>query len=303
MAREGERNSRRRRLLVTGASGFLGWNVCRLLSPEWDVFGVVSSHPAVIPEVTTVRVDLTRFRDMKEMFHRVQPHAVIHTAAMASPNACQVNVMESRLINVDAAVEISGLCAEGSISLVFTSTDLVFNGLRAPYGEEDPVTPVNVYAEHKVLAEEGILRRYPEATVCRMPLMFGDCGPHGESFIQPMIRAMKEGKGLKLFTDEFRTPASARDAVKGLVLAMNSVKGIIHLGGPQRISRYQMGELLADVLGIPNPALTPCRSQDLPMPAPRSLDVSLKSEKAFSLGYAPGRIREELMALTYEEKP
>ena len=138
-----------------------------------------------------------------------------------------------------------------SIPYVFTSTDLVFDGLNPPYKETDPVSPVNLYGEQKVMAERGILVRYPVAAICRMPLMFGVATPPATSFMQPFMQTLREGKELSLFTDEFRTPVSGKTAAQGLLLAL-AISGIIHLGGKERVSRYDFGRLLIEVLQLPN---------------------------------------------------
>lgn len=72
-----------KKLLVTGGSGFLGWNLCQLAKQEWDVYGTYFSHPAKIPDVTLRKVDLTDFQEIKLIFREIQPAAVIHTAAQS----------------------------------------------------------------------------------------------------------------------------------------------------------------------------------------------------------------------------
>ncbi len=264
---------------------------------EWCIYGTVFSNPVAIDGVNIVRIDLTDFKEMKRMFKEIRPDAVIHTAAAADPNYCQTHKEESHKINVDASINVAGLCSDLKIPCVFTSTDLVFNGLNAPYREEDKVCPVNIYGEQKALAEEEILKRYPEAAVCRMALMFGIPGPASESFIQPMLRDMQEGKGLRLFIDEFRNPISAQTAVHGLFIALEKIKGIIHLGGRERISRYDFGRLLVEVSGPHDAPLIPCLQKDVSMAAPRPPDITLESSKAYALGFSPLLIREELRRL------
>jgi dTDP-4-dehydrorhamnose reductase len=144
------------------------------------------------------------------------------------------------------------------------------------------------------MAEEGVLKRYPEAAVCRLPLMFGDPGPVASSFFQSMITAMREGREVRLFVDECRTPVSGPVAARGLFLALDHVKGILHLGGKERISRYDFGLLLKKVSGLESAQLKPVRQKDMAMPAPRPRDVSLDSSKAFSLGFKPLDLAEEL---------
>lgn len=286
-----------KKLLVTGASGFLGWNLCQLSQQHWDVYGTYFSHLVEIPGITLLKVDLRDFEEIKRIFREVKPDAVIHTAAQSSPNFCQNNPHESRLINVTASCNIAGLCADYSIPCVFTSTDLVFNGLNPPYQETDSVCPVNDYGEQKVMAELGMLERYPLTTVCRMPLMFGIASPTATSFIQPFIQILREEKELSLFIDEFRTPVSGKTAAQGLLLALEKVQGYIHLGGKERVSRYEFGRLLVEVLQLPKIGLRACRQIDVKMAAPRPADVSLDSAMAFSLGYTPLSLREELEAL------
>lgn len=286
-----------KKLLVTGASGFLGWNICQTAKRDWETFGTVFSHPVEIAGVNIVKVDLTDFKALKKIFQNTRPDAVIHTAAKSEPNFCQTHRADSQKINVDTAINIAGLCAESSTPCVFTSTDLAFDGLNAPYCETDPVCPVNVYGEQKVLAEEGMIRCNPSVIVCRMSLMFGIPGACSKSFIQTMIKAMREGLELRLFVDEFRTPMSVKAAVSGLFLAIEKVRGLLHLGGAERISRYHFGKLLMETLGIHNARLVACSQKDVVMAAPRPPDVSLDSSKAFALGFKPLPLSEEIKKL------
>ncbi|MBE9228711.1 NAD(P)-dependent oxidoreductase [Phormidium sp. LEGE 05292] len=286
-----------KRLLVTGASGFLGWNLCQLAQQEWQVYGTYLSKAVEIPNVNLIKVDLRDFEQLKKLFQQIQPTAVIHTAAQSNPNFCQTHPEESTIINVTTSSNIAGLCADYSLPCAFTSTDLVFNGLNPPYQETDPVSPVNVYGEQKVLAEQEMLARYPQTAVCRMPLMFGIAPEGATSFIQPFIKILKEGKELSLFTDEFRTPVSGKTAASGLLLALEKVNGVLHLGGKERISRYEFGRLMAEIFQLPQDKLTACLQKDVPMAAARPSDVSLNSDKAFALGYQPLNLREELEQL------
>lgn len=283
-----------KKLLVTGASGFLGWNLCQLAKQQWQVYGTYFSKAVEIPDVNIIKADLRDFEQLKRLFLEIQPAAVIHTAAQSNPNFCQTNREESYLINVTTSCNIAGLCSDYAIPCAFTSTDLVFNGLNPPYRETDPVSPINYYGEQKVMAEQGMLKIYPKTAVCRMPLMFGIAPSGATSFIQPFIKALREGKELSLFTDEFRTPVSGKTAASGLLLALEKVEGIIHLGGKERISRYEFGRVMAEVLQLSQDQLKGCLQKDVPMAAPRPEDVSLESSKAFNLGYQPLSLREEL---------
>ncbi|RJR16795.1 MAG: NAD(P)-dependent oxidoreductase [Nitrospiraceae bacterium] len=286
-----------KKLLLTGASGFLGWNICREAYKEWEITGTVFTHPVRIKGIKIIQTDLTRFREFKKIFKEIGPDAVIHTAALSSPDYCQKHKSGTRKINVDVPVYIAGLCADAGIPFVFTSSDLVFDGFNAPYKEDDPVGPVNLYGEQKVLAEEGVMKRYPGAAVCRMPLMFGDPGPAASSFFQTMLTAFRNGSELRLFEDEYRTPVSGRTAARGLLIAIEKMNGLVHLGGRERISRYNFGLLMMGVLGARHAKLIRCCQKDLTMAASRPPDISLDSSKAYSIGFNPLTLKNQLEEL------
>lgn len=286
-----------KRLLITGASGFLGWNLCQRATSDWEVFGTFLSHPLDIPDITLFQVDVTGYDQLKGLFARVKPDAVIHTAAITDPNFCHKNRSISRRVNTEASINMAGLCSDARIPFLFTSSDLVFDGLNPLYVEEDEPSPVSYYGEHKALAESGIKDRYPPAVICRMPLMFGDPGPIATSFIQPLIKAMTGENGVNLFVDEFRTPVSGKDAAQGLMIALDKMPEIIHLGGPERISRYEFGKLVADTFKIRDAKLNACKQEDIKMAADRPPDVSFDNSKAMGLGFEPGSLVNELEEL------
>ncbi|MFP4417499.1 MAG: SDR family oxidoreductase [Fibrobacterota bacterium] len=278
------------RILVTGASGFLGWSLCGAAAETFDVFGTCFRHTVSSETATMIAIDLTNISELSSLLDRVAPHILIHTAAISQPNYCQQHPAESELINVTVPARLARLCAEKNIKLVFTSSDLVFDGTNPPYTETDEVNPLSLYGEQKARAEETILEANSSASVCRMPLMYGSPSPSSGSFMQPLIAKLRAGEVLNLFTDEFRTPVSATDASHGLLLAAQKHAGILHLGGPERLSRYDIGMRVAKSLDIDSGSIRPIRQQDFLMPAPRPHDVSLDSTLANNLGWKPKRM-------------
>lgn len=286
-----------KKLLVTGASGFLGWNICNVAKLEWQVYGAAFVHPVKNQGVKIIQINLTNFHEIKNLFKNIHVDAVIHAAAMTSPNYCQDHAEEAKKINIDAAVNIAGLCSDNNIPFVFTSTDLVFDGTSAPYKEDDPVSPINTYGEQKAIAEEKILGEYPDSAVCRMPLMFGEPSPAYGTFFHIMLKALREGEKIRLFTDEYRTPLSAKTAAEGLLIALSKGKGILHVGGRERISRYDFGKMMTDIMGYGDNLLIACEQKDMIMAAPRAKDLSLDSSKAFAMGFNPNTLKQELEGL------
>ncbi|MDB9314815.1 NAD(P)-dependent oxidoreductase [Spirulina sp. CS-785/01] len=287
----------KQKLLVTGASGFLGWTLCQVAQPYWQIYGTYATHGAKIPGVSQVKADLQDLPSLRHLLTEIKPDAIIHLAALSRPNYCQTHPQESYNINVLGSCAIADYCATVKIPCVFTSTDLVFDGTNPPYRETSPPSPVSLYGEHKLLAEEGMLQRYPQTAICRMPLMFGEASPTSYSFLQPFLQQFREGQALRLFYDEYRMPVSATTAARGLLLALEKVQGYVHLGGKERLSRYEFGELMAEVFHLSREQITRCSQKDVPMAAPRPADLSMDSSLAFGLGYNPPSVKAALMEL------
>ena len=229
-------------------------------------------------------------KSSKQIFKNVQPEAVIHFAALCNPNFCELHPEESFQVNVSASAQLAKLCAEAKIPLVFSSTDLVFDGENAPYSENDELNPLMIYGKHKAEAEKQISAINEKALIVRLPVMFGDGG-----FMKNWVNTLKEGKTINAFTDEYRSMISAASAIDGLLFLLNQKKiGIWHLGGKESISRYDFAIKMADVFKLQKDKIIPSLRKEVPMPAARPADVSMYSRKAFSKGFDPPLIEEAL---------
>ncbi len=292
-----------RRLLVTGASGALGGFLCRTaLRTGWQVIGAYRRNPLRIPGVSGVQMDLSQTEALPRLLSEIQPQAVIHAGAVAGIQSCEADPSATWTVNVSASRQIARWCADHLVALVFTSSDMVFGGDRAPYAENDPVAPLCRYGEQKAAAEQAVLAEWPQAAVCRLPLMFGPGGGARTTFDEKMIDDLKAGRRVSLFQDEFRTPVDLESAAEGLLVLLDRGRGLFHLGGDRRVSRYEMGKLVAELLGRDQSLLLPVRRKDVPMAALRPADLSLRSDRARALGYRPRGLidgyRQMLSAMT-----
>jgi dTDP-4-dehydrorhamnose reductase len=275
------------RLLVTGASGFLGWHLCRLAAADWSVYGIGCRHRVAVDGATPVQGDLTDSDFLATLFDRIRPGAVVHAAAASDPAFCERHADEARRINVTATENLAGQCARWKISFVFTSTDLVFDGTRPPYAEDDATTPISAYGRQKAEAEQRVMACCPEALICRLPLMIGLSGGFRGTFSLEMLKTLKTGAPMNLFVDEFRTPVDGQSAAAGILAVLGKTVGILHLGGRHRISRYDMGRRLAAIMECKEANIRPVSITDAAAAAPRPPDVSLNSQRAYRLGYDP----------------
>ncbi|MEO7298606.1 MAG: SDR family oxidoreductase [Verrucomicrobiota bacterium] len=221
---------------ITGAGGLIGNYLVRTAPqfvPEWQVTGL-----------NRATLDLTDFRAVRKLFSLQQPQLIIHCAALSKVPSCQENPKLARTLNVEVTQSLAEIASE--ISLIFFSTDLVFDGQKGNYSEPDKVNPLTVYAETKVAAEKIILQN-PKHSVIRIS-MNGGISPTGDrGFNEEMRNAWRSGQSLKLFTDEFRCPLPAVVSARAVwELGRQDQSGIFHLAGRERLSRFQIGKLLAD---------------------------------------------------------
>jgi dTDP-4-dehydrorhamnose reductase len=258
--------------LITGSAGLIGGYVVRSASrwaPDWDVRGV-----------TRAEADLTDRAQMQRLWDRHPPDLVIHCAALSRTGLCEQDPARARLINVEATRFLADLAKD--VPFIFLSTDQVFDGAKGWYVETDSVHPLNVYGHAKAEAEQVVLGN-PAHAVVRIALTAGTSPTRDRSFVEDMLRAAAKGMTLTLFTDEFRCPLPAGVLVRALwEFAAQPRGGLYHLGGSERLSRWEIGELLAGRYPELRPWVQRGSVADYQGP-PRPPDLSMRSDKIQSL--------------------
>lgn len=190
---------------------------------------------------------------------------------------CQTNPTLARKVNVQVTALLTELAVD--IPFFFFSTDLVFDGRKGGYIETDPVGPLGVYAETKVAAEEIVLAN-PRHTVVRTSLNGGTSPTGDRGFNEQLRRAWQAGQTPSLFVDEFRSPIAAAVTARAVwELFGQNCRGLFHVAGAERLSRAEIGALLALRWPELHPKFQPASLQDY-RGAPRAPDTSLNSAKA-----------------------
>jgi dTDP-4-dehydrorhamnose reductase len=268
------------RILITGASGQLGCYLLRELHKRhgqvvaWsgarrgDRFGHV-----LLP------IDLADSAAIADAYNEARPEVVIHAAALARVSDCYTDPEKARRVNTVATSALAELSARRKARFVFVSTDLVFDGERGSYREQDLPSPISVYGRSKADAEVAALAA-PRGVVARVSLLYGPSLVGRPSFFDDQVAALRGGRPVSLFADEFRTPLDLATAAKALLeLASSDYTGILHIGGPERMSRLEMGQRLAKYLGSSADVFLATRRDQSPAPEPRPRDVSLDSSR------------------------
>ena len=248
---------------ITGAGGLIGSHIAQAAPTDWTVRALQHAE-----------LDLTDFPATRTAFQRDAPKLIIHCAALSSIAACDADPKLAWRTNVEASRHLAELASD--MPLFFFSTDLVFDGRQGHYAEDDAVHPLTPYAESKVAAEQAVLAN-PRHTVIRTALTVGR-SPRGDRACNEQLElAWKRGETTRLFVDEFRSPIPAEvtaRAIWELVAAGGS--GLFHLGGSERVSRFALGQLIAERCPQLQPRLEPAYirdSSDPRRPPDTSLDV------------------------------
>jgi dTDP-4-dehydrorhamnose reductase len=264
------------RVLITGASGFLGSYLLRALQGSaHTVTAWTGSTRGCLFGQALQPVDLGDDRTLSRAFHAARPEGIIHAAALARVGDCAREPERAQHLNSAATRQLAALAQEPGARLVFVSTDLVFDGEQAPYRESDPPTPVSVYGRTKAEAERSVASA-PRGLVVRVSLLYGPSLTGHPTFFDQQVQALREGKALRLFDDEWRTPLFAGTAAQALLaLVLGGPSGILHLGGPERLSRQEMGLHLARALDVGGENIEAVSRVQPGEPRPR--DVSLDS--------------------------
>jgi dTDP-4-dehydrorhamnose reductase len=257
-------------MLVTGGAGYLGSElVCRVLAVGWEVRASWFARPGAEEGVEWVRADV---RDAGAMRRAAAgADVVVHTAYRQTSDAWSTNVEGSRAV--------AAATAAAGARLVHLSSDIVFDGRRGRYREDDDPAPVNEYGRSKAEAEQIVAQLHPEALIARTSLLYGGREPG------PQERLAREGR--RFFVDEIRSPIAVGDLAAALLeLATLDVSGPLHLGGADDVSRYDFALLLG---------ADPARIERAWTTADRAPNVSLDSSRARALVATPLRgVREVL---------
>lgn len=287
------------RWLITGAGGQLGSVLLRTLTRSGHpATGLISpTGPAPLVGMT-IRCDLTDRDNLSNVVRALQPTHIVHAAAVTNVQTAFENPDVARSVNVAATAHLVELASQLGSRLVYVSTDLVFDGKTGNYKETDAPFPLSVYGQTKLEGERFILK-YPGGVIARLPLMYGLPDVMRATTFRNQLQSIRDGQPLRLFEDEFRSPLWLDDAAEALItIAQSTIIGLLHVAGPQRLSRLDMGRIMAMALHCEESLLIPTRQSEIAFSEPRPADVSLCSDQfASTFGRSPGRPMADAMAL------
>ncbi|SDZ32808.1 dTDP-4-dehydrorhamnose reductase [Micromonospora pattaloongensis] len=251
-------------LLVVGASGHLGSEVCRrALAAGQRVVGTYHRAPGTVEGVEWYPLDLRDRAAVSALVGRVRPRAVVSSAYVYGDWA----------VTAEGAAHVAAAASEAGARLVHLSSDALHGGRAEPYPDDEPPTPIFPYGAAKAAAETAVRLVDPAAAIVRTSLILGD---ERSKQIRLCLDALT-GAGPRLFSDEVRCPVGVDDlAAAVLELVQSDYAGPLNVGGSDAVTRVELGLLVAHRYGLDSAGLraTTIAGSGLIRPAEVRLDSS-----------------------------
>ena len=248
------------RVLIIGASGFIGQHLVRRLArtPGDCIVGTFLTRSPGTDEISWRNVDLTDPSGLQRLFQSFRPDAVVHLAAMADVGTAEREPERATAINVGATANIARLCDQYRAKLVFVSTEYVFAGDRGNYREDETPAPTTHYGRTKWEAELEVAKLRADWCVLRTSIVYGWPEPGQRNFAPWLIESLRDGRVYNAPTDVYRTPILVDHLCEGIArLVAGDHHGIYHVAGRDWVSMYDFASAIARAFRLEAGLVTP----------------------------------------------
>lgn len=239
-----------KRLLITGASGFLGRRAAAFYSETCEICA---------PSRT--ELDITDLENVYAVFRRFKPHCVIHCAAVSDLGMCEKDPEGSWRINVDGSRNMAAAAAEFSAKCLLCGSDQVYfgNGIKGPHSEEEPIAPLTVYGREKKAAEKECLAVNPDCVILRLTWMYDTCTlapqEHGD-FFRTLADRLRTSSPLSYPVYDIRGITDVNEVIRNFKSALELNGGIYNFGSPNHRNTYETVHAMFTALGWDPRSLT-----------------------------------------------
>lgn len=272
------------RMVVTGASGLLGLNLCLMAAQDHELTGVVNRRSLQDVPFTTLQADLTEKGAIQHLLEQARPEYVIHCAAMANVDSCERDPQAAQKLNAEVPALLAEACKQSGIGFLHVSTDAVFDGRRGSYTEEDQPNPLSEYARTKLAGEQSVMAANQDALVIRVNF-YGFSLSGTRSLAEFFLYNLMAGEQVKGFTDVHFCPLYVAELVD-VIFAMigKNLSGLYHVVSPECLSKYDFGRRIADKFGLDSGLIQPVSVNDGNLLAKRSPNLTLRVDKLLAAG-------------------
>ncbi|NQU95498.1 MAG: SDR family oxidoreductase [Candidatus Omnitrophica bacterium] len=264
--------------VVIGANGLVGRCVINLLTQKGiECIGTCNKRP----RNKLFKLDITDPEEINRFFSKFSPEVVFHCANLAGGvNFCQSNPKIATDFHLNATKRIGNACNANNATMFFISTDYVFDGTKAPYKENDPTNPLNLYGKLKLEAEEWIKGNISKFVIVRTTNVYGwDPETVTPNYVMGLYRTLKEGKPFNAPSFLRGNPTYANDLAEAIVeLYVKNAHGLFHVVGKSFVDRLEWANAACEIFEL-NKSLLNETKVPSPDMVPRPLESNLTSDK------------------------
>jgi len=287
------------KVLITGASGMLGRSVLKNLNETSNYECIGTGMTRANPPLR--KLDLLNPDAITQLMNEWHPNVVVHCAAERFPDRASADPKRTIALNVDSSKKLAEECGRIGASLIYISTDYVFDGgvqsgQQPPYLTDSKTMPINIYGESKLGGEEAVLSvKSAQAVVVRIPVLYAtDCQNLDESATLVVAKSLLAKETTYVDHWGIRFPTLVDDIAKILKLIIdgtqrtkNKLGGIkLHVSSPERCTKYELAKLMAEIVSVDASKIKPNSSP--PEGAPRPQNTQLDCTETWeALGVPP----------------
>jgi dTDP-4-dehydrorhamnose reductase len=269
----------KKKLLITGGSGLLAINWAIAFRDKFEITLVLHNRKITLKGVKTKKFTIDTIDKCLLVLEKIKPDIVIHTVGLTNVEECESNPKLAHLVNADIPKNIAIACQSKKIKLVHISTDHLFSGRKKLVKENEAPCPVNVYGKSKLKGEQLVQENCNEPLIIRTNF-FGWGAEYHKSFSDFILSSLNNGESINLFNDVFYTPIIIEQlCIKVHELVNLNANGIYHIGGGERLSKFEFGIKLAYGFDLKVDLINSVSIKEKSDLVTRPSDMSLSNEK------------------------
>jgi dTDP-4-dehydrorhamnose reductase len=290
-------STKNKKVLITGASGMLGSNVCTAFNNIYSVTGTYNSCTSNISNTNNIKLDVSDKRSCKEVIAKIKPNVVIHCAAITDLEVCEVNTKLAFEVNAYGTKNVLD-AIDRDCHFIYISTDNVYNNGKMFNREGAKKNTTNIYGETKRKAEQIIMKSKLKYTILRTNIFGWSHAENKSGFLNYIYDNLKDDNPITLFHDVHYTPIGIPDFVSGMAeIIIQSITGTYNYGGYERISKLDFGLIVADIFKLDKRLIIPTSLDEKHFIAQRPKEMSMDSRKIFQYIPQPKEVRKQLADL------
>ncbi len=294
------------RVLLTGATGLLGWTLLQRLPSDWDVVVTVhrNAHPSRLPaQVEPLPLELRDRQQVRDVVDRVQPDVIIHTASIGDLDCGEEQQDQAWQVNVNGTRYLLEASQASRPHFVLCSTIYVFDGNNPPYSEADVPQPLGFYGHTKLLAEQLAFEMSDRLLALRPTPIYGWHLPgQRQNWVTWLLSKLSNGQPIKVVDDVINNHVWTGDVADAIFAGIEKqAYGMFHIGGPESASSYEFSLQVADTFNCDRGLITPVTSEYFPTLAPRPKNTVCSIRKMIDeLGVNPVTMQQGLRLMRAE---